>query len=407
MNYNFSTIKKLGVVLIILSSAKSFSQSGDTWQLNTITTAVPFLQVTPDARGGAMGDIGAATTPDYSAQFSNPSKYVFSEKKFGIGVSYTPWLKKLVNDISLPSLMGYYKIDKANAVSGSLRYFSLGNISFTDENGASKGDYKPNEFAVDATWSRLLTKRMSMAVTARYIYSNLTLGQEVGGVSTKAGQSVAADLSMYYTKPLKINGIAKSNFSVGANISNIGAKIAYTETTRKDFLPTNLKIGTGLNLDIDEHNTLNIGIDLNKLLVPTPPIYKLDSLGHTALDAAGNKIIESGKDPNVSIVTGIIQSFYDAPGGASEEFKEINWGIGAEYWYEKQFAVRVGYFFEDKTKGNRQFFTFGAGLRYSTFGLDVSYLVSNQQNPLANTLRFTLSFDFDMLKGEDSKPSMK
>lgn len=407
MNYTFSILKKLFIVIIILTSAKGYSQSGDTWQLNTITTAVPFLQVTPDARGGAMGDIGAATAPDYSAQFANPAKYVFSEKKFGIGVSYTPWLKKLVNDISLPSLMGYYKIDKANAVSASLRYFTLGNISFTDELGNSRGDYKPNEFAVDASWSRLLSKRMSMAITARYIYSNLTLGQDVGGVSTKAGQSIAADLSMYYTKPLKISGVAKSNLAFGVNISNIGAKISYTETTRKDFLPTNLKIGTGLNLDIDEHNTINIGLDLNKLLVPTPPIYQLDSLGHTAMDATGNPVIAKGQTTNVGIVNGIMQSFYDAPGGASEEFKEINWGIGAEYWYEKQFAVRLGYFFEDKTKGNRQFFTFGAGLRYSTFGLDVSYLVSNQQNPLANTLRFTLSFDFEMLNGKDSKPSMK
>lgn len=409
MNYHFSTIKKLAIVFLLLSSFNSFGQSSDgtTWQINTITTAVPFLQVTPDARGGAMGDVGVATPPDYSSQFSNPAKYVFSKKKFGIGVSYTPWLKKLVNDISLPSLMGYYKIDKANAVSGSLRYFSLGNISFTDELGNSRGDYKPNEFAVDASWSRLLTKRMSMAVTARYIYSNLTLGQEVGGVSTKAGQSVAADLSMYYTKPLKISGVEAANLAFGFNITNIGAKISYTETTRKDFLPTNLRLGAGLNLDIDDHNTINIGVDLNKLLVPTPPIYQLDSVGSPAKDAAGNQIIESGMDPNVSIVTGIMQSFYDAPGGASEEFKEINWGGGIEYWYEKQFAVRLGYFYEDKTKGNRQFFTFGAGLRYSTFGLDVSYLVSNQQNPLANTLRFTLSFDFDMLNGADSKPSMK
>jgi len=404
MNNRKKNLLKLFLVIFSLGITTAFSQTGDTWQINTITTAVPFLQVTPDARGGAMGDIGVATSPDYSAQFANPSKYVFSEKKFGIGVSYTPWLKKLVNDISLPSIMGYYKIDKANSVSGSLRYFSLGNISFTDDAGNSRGDYKPNEFALDASWARLLTKRMSMAVTARYIYSNLTLGQDVGGQSTKAGQSIAADLAMYYTKPLKISGIAKSNLSFGVNISNIGAKISYTETTRKDFIPTNLRLGTGLSMDIDDHNTINIGLDLNKLLVPTPPIYALDSAGGPLKDAAGNLVIESGKDPDVTIVNGMIQSFYDAPGGASEEFKEINWGIGAEYWYEKQFAVRLGYFFEDKTKGNRQFFTFGAGLRYSTFGLDVSYLVSNQQNPLANTLRFTLSFDFDNLSAGDKKP---
>jgi hypothetical protein len=387
-------------LFVILLSTNIMSQN--TWQLNTITTAVPFLQVTPDARGGAMGDVGVATSPDYSSQFANPSKYAFSPKKYGIGVSYTPWMKKLVNDISLASVMGYYKMDKYNTISGSLRYFTLGNINFTDNDGNSMGDYKPNEFAVDASWSRLLSKRLSMAITGRYIYSNLTLGQNVGGVSTKAGQSFAADLSLFYTKPLKISGVEKSNLAFGVNISNIGAKISYTETTRKDFLPTNLKLGTGLNIDIDAHNTFSIGLDINKLLVPTPPIYIKDSF-----DLNHNQIILSGKDPNVGIVNGIIQSFYDAPGGMSEEFKEINWSVGAEYWYEKQFAVRLGYFYEDKTKGNRQYFTFGAGLRYSTFGLDVSYLVSNQQNPLANTLRFTLSFDFETLSGENNKPSTK
>ncbi len=398
----FMTKKFHLIVLLSLLTSFAFSQTTNVHegQLNTITTAVPFLQITPDARGGAMGDVGVATAPDYSAQFANPSKYVFSKKRFGIGVSYTPWMKKLVNDISMPSIMGYYKLDKNNAVSGSLRFFTLGNITFTDDIGTNQGDYKPNEFTIDGTWSRLLTKRFSMGMTARYIYSNLTLGQQVGGEATRAGQSIAADISMYYTKPLKIDGVEKADLSFGANISNIGQKISYTETTRKDFLPTNLRIGTGLSLDIDAHNTINIGLDMNKLLVPTPPIYALDSLGHTLKDAAGNYVIESGIDPNVSVVNGIMQSFYDAPNGINEEFKEINWGIGAEYWYEKQFAVRLGYFFEDKTKGARQFLTFGAGLRYSTFGLDVSYLVSNQQNPLANTLRFTLSFDFDMLNGE-------
>lgn len=396
----------ISIIITILFATGAFGQA--TWQLNTITTAVPFLQVTPDARAGAMGDVGVATAPDYSSQFSNPSKYSFSPKKYGVGVSYTPWLKKLVNDISLASIMGYYKMDKNNTISGSLRYFTLGNINFTDNDGNSMGDYKPNEFAVDASWSRLLTKRLSLAITGRYIYSNLTLGQNVGGVETKAGQSFASDISVYYNKQLKINGIEKAVLALGANISNIGAKISYTQTTRKDFLPTNLRLGAGLNFDIDIHNTFNIGLDLNKLLVPTPPIYKKDEItGQPVLDVEGNQVIESGMNPNVSIVSGILQSFYDAPGGSTEEFKEINWAIGGEYWYEKQFAVRLGYFFEDKTKGNRQFFTFGVGLRYTTFGLDVSYLVSNQQNPLANTLRFTLSFDFETLTGTDNKPSTK
>ena len=231
--------KKILIILVAVFVTtgiyNSYAQSS--FQLNTITTAVPFLQVTPDARCGAMGDVGVATNPDYSSQFANPSKYSFSPKKYGIGVSYTPWMKKLVNDISMASIMGYYKIDKNNTVSGSLRYFSLGSITFTNDQGESTGDYKPNEFALDASWSRLLSKRLSMAVSGRYIYSNLTLGQSVGGVETKAGQSFAADLSLYYTKPLKINGVEKSNLAFGLNISNIGAKISYTQTSRKDFYP--------------------------------------------------------------------------------------------------------------------------------------------------------------------------
>jgi len=385
--------------LLLLISQNSYSQiKRSDLQLNTITTAVPFLQIVPDARGGSMGDVGVATTPDNGSMFFNPAKYSFAEKKMGVAISYVPWLKKLVNDINLGHLGGFYKIDKSNTIAASLRYFSLGNITFTNEDGVSQGDYQPHEYSFDLAWSRLLSKNFSMAIAGRYIYSNLTLGQYVGGESSKAGQSVAADIALYYRKPLKISGVKKTELAFGMNISNIGAKISYTQSTRKDFIPTNLRLGTAINLDIDEHNSFSLGVDFNKLLVPTPPIYQIDSLGNNAKDPSGNYIIESGMDPNVSIVSGMFQSFYDAPGGFKEEMREINWSVGLEYWYEKRAAIRMGYFYENQTKGDRQYFTAGIGLRYLVFGIDAAYLVAvKNNNPLANTIRFTLSFDFDAL----------
>lgn len=390
-------------VIALYSSRLEAQISKDKLQLNTITTAVPFLLIAPDARAGAMGDVGVATPADAASIHWNSAKLLTAKPQMGLSVSYAPWLRALVNDINLAYLSGYYKLDKQNVISTSLRYFSLGSITFTDEQGESRGDYNPHEFAIDASWARLLSDNFSMGITGRYIYSNLTLGQYVQGQQSQAGRSIAADLSVFYQKDIKIDGVEKANFAFGAVISNIGSKISYTETTTRDFIPTQLRFGPALSVDVDAHNSFVFGVDFSKLLVPTPPVWARDSTGSGyAFDPAGNRMIEKGKDPNVSVVSGMMQSFYDAPGGMSEELREVNFGVGVEYWYDKQFCIRTGYFHEDNTKGDRKFVTFGAGLKYSVFGLDFAYLVPiRQRNPLENTLRFTLVFDFEAFSAQN------
>lgn len=367
-------------------------------QLNTITTSVPFLMIAPDARGGAMGDVGVSSSADANSMHWNPAKYAFIEKDFGAAVSYSPWLRGLVTDINLAYLGGYKRINERQVVAASLLYFSLGNINFTNDQGDDMGSYKPNEFAVDVCYAYKFTDNFSGGVALRYIYSNLTGGAYVGGAASKAGQTAAADVSIMYNKPFEISD-QKANFGFGMNISNIGAKISYTENLDRDFIPINLRLGPSLLYNFDKSNSLALMVDLNKLLVPTTPVYS------DSLDPNGNFVIIKGKDPNVSVVTGMVQSFYDAPGGFNEEIKEINVGIGLEYWYEKQFSVRAGYFNESSTKGARKYATLGAGLRYSVFGLDFAYLipVQKQKNPLENTLRFTLLFDFDKVKGNSAR----
>jgi hypothetical protein len=289
----------------------------------------------------------------------------------------------------------------------SLRYFSLGNITFTNETGQVTQNYKPNEFSVDAAYAYKFTNTLSGAVSFRYVYSNLTGGVYVGGAQSKAGQSGAADISLYYQKPIQVKKLS-TIFAFGLNISNIGAKISYTENIEKDFIPTNLRLGAAYTMNFDKNNSLAIMVDLNKLLVPTPPVYELDSTGKYILDPSGNKIILRGKDPDVGVVRGMLQSFYDAPGGFKEELKEINYGFGLEYWYAKQFSIRAGYFNESKTKGNRKYLTVGAGLRYSVFGLDFAYLIPvTQRNPLENTLRFSLLFNFDKVKSKKNNTEDK
>jgi hypothetical protein len=361
-----------------------------------ITTAVPFLLIAPDARSGAMGDAGVASTPDAHSMHWNPAKIPFAEKKMSISISYSPWLRNLVDDINLAYLSGYYKIDKLSAIGASLLYFSLGDINFTDNNGNSNGTYRPSEFAFDLAYSRKLSEKFSGAISGRYINSNLTQGQSVGGQNSHAGQSFATDISFYYTTPIKMKHSLKSDLAFGLNISNIGAKISYTETTKRDFLPANMRIGGSYTLELDKYNKLSFLLDINKLLVPTPPIYD------TVTDpATGDYKILAGKDPNVGIVSGIFQSFGDAPGGFEEELREFTYGVGVEYWYDNQFAIRGGYFYENKYKGGRQFFTLGAGLKYNVFGLDLAYLIpTEQQHPLQNTLRFTLTFDFDAFQDQ-------
>lgn len=390
--------KIISLVLITIFSFNVYSQdvSGideiGRNNLNTITTAVPFLLISPDSRAGGMGDVGVATSADANSMHWNPAKYSFIDQEVGFAVSYVPWLRELVPDINLSYISGYKKLNKNDVIAMELRYFTLGDITFTDVIGNNLGQYKPNEFAIGSSYSRKLSDQFSLAISGRYIYSNLTGGQSAGGIATNAGQSIAADVAGYYIRDIRI---AKNDMQLafGANISNIGNKISYTETSTRDFIPINLRLGTALNADLDEYNKISFAFDINKLLVPTPPIYN-DSISDQ---------IDFGKDPNVSVVSGIFQSFGDAPGGFNEEMREINFSLGTEYWYNNQFAIRAGYFNEHNTKGGRKFFTFGSGVKYNVFALDFSYLINasraiNGNNPLANTMRFTLTFDFGQMQ---------
>ena len=384
-------------VLIILANQLAYTQNqleidDLTGGLNTITTAVPFLMITPDSRSGSMGDVGAATSPDASSISTNPAKYSFIEDDLGFSISYVPWLRSLVPDINLSYISGYKKLNQNDAVAFELRYFSLGNITFTDILGNTLGQFNPNELALGGSYSRKLSDLFSLSLATRYIYSNLTGGQMAGDIQTNAGKSFAADVAGYYTN--KIRFLKKnSDLSFGFNISNIGNKISYTNVGERDFIPINLKLGSSININFDDYNSMSYSFDINKLLVPTPPLYNSE-----------NEII-AGKDPNVSVVSGIFQSFSDAPDGFSEELREINLSFGTEYWYAQQFALRGGYFYEHDTKGGRKFFTFGAGVKYNVFALDFSYLVNasrtiNGTNPLANTMRFTMIFDIGALQQE-------
>jgi len=394
------TILKCACVLAIttLTVSTIFAQSGEKEfdeTLRVINTAVPFVTIAPDARGGGMGDLGVASSPDATSMFWNPAKYAFVEHRFGIQTSYVPWLRALVNDIGLFSLYGYYKIDNKSAVAASLRYFSLGEIKFYNEHGVPLGDFNPNEFALDATYSRKFSEKISGAVAGRFIYSNLTQGQ--GDISNTAGWSVAADVAFYYRQPVELASVDGSTFAFGVNISNIGRKITYTDNADLgSFIPTTLRLGPTYEIDIDRYNTFAVGLDISKLLVPTPPIYATDSLGNTIRNPDGTYTIEKGKDPNVSVFQGMIQSLYDAPNGFSEKMQELMWSFGVEYWYSKLFAVRGGYFFEHKNKGNRQYLGLGASIRYSMFDLGFSYIVptNRQVSPQDNTLRFTLTINF-------------
>lgn len=383
------SIAVIAACIFLVNVAYSQDTPNYLGQTNTITTAVPFLLIAPDARSGAMGDVGVSSTPDASSMHWNPAKYAFIESKAGFSASYSPWLRAIVSDINLAYVAGYYRLDDKSTIAGSLLYFTLGDITFTDIQGSTIGNYRPNEFSIDGTYSRKFSDTWSGAVAARYINSNLTQGVTVAGQATKPGQSVAADIAVYHQRELNWRDFEYAEFAFGINISNIGTKISYSDaTTEKDFIPTNLRFGPRLTLDLDDYNRLSFMIDVNKLLVPTPPIY--DSTGNTQPEN-----IIAGMDPNVSVVEGMIQSWYDAPDGFEEEMREFYFATGVEYWYNKVFAVRGGFFYEDKLKGNRKYFTLGAGLKYNVFGLDFSYLIPlEQQNPLENTLRFTLTFDF-------------
>ena len=381
--------KKVAAVLflIALSGTLLFSQQS-TGELNAIQTVVPFLTIAPDSRAGAMGDAGVATSPDVYSMHWNPAKFAFIDGNAGIGISYAPWLRNLVPDINIAYLTGYKRIDTKQVFAASLIYSSLGRVQLTDEFGNQLRDINPNEFAVDACYSRLFTENLSGGITFRFIYSNLTSGASSGGEVTKAGISFAADISGYYQK--KISLFSKdAQLGFGLNFSNIGSKMSYSSSQPSDFIPMNMRLGTSATINLDNFNKITATIDLNKLLVPTPPIYS----------STNSDSIIKGKDPNVSVPVAIFQSFFDAPGGFKEELHEITYAFGIEYWYNNQFALRGGYFYEDPTKGNRKYFTAGAGFRLKAFTLDFSYLMPTaQNNPLAHTLRFSIAFDLNALR---------
>lgn len=386
----------LVLALVLIFSSASYAQitSGQSVtgqndeRGNIIMTSASFLTIAPDSRSAGMGDAGVATSADINSQHFNASKYVFMNQKMGMSFSYTPWLRNYVDDMSLCYLSGYNKVRKKDALGYSLTYFSLGDMVFTDENGSTLKNFTPKEFSLDASYSMPLSEYLSAGLTLRYIYSNLTGDVYLGSQSSHAGNSVAGDLSVYYHRSFDKDKFTH-NFSYGVSITNIGTKLSYTDNNQ-NFIPTNLKAGVCYGIEFDKYNTLNFTAELNKLLVPTPPIY----------NSTGDSII-SGKSDDVSVPVGIFQSFGDAPGGFKEEMHEISYSFGMEYWYSKVFAGRMGYFTESKDKGGRRYLTFGLGLNLNVFSFDFSYLVTTtSSNPLQNTIRLTLGLKFDNLKKE-------
>jgi len=355
--------------------------------VNTVSTAVPFLRIVADARSGAMGDVGIGISADPNAMHFNASKLVFAEQDGAISATYTPWLRSLgLNDVYLAYLTGYKKLDEFQTLGFGLRYFSLGSIPFTDINGEALITGKPNELEAAVAYARKLSDKFSAAVTAKFIYSNLASGQVVNGETIEAGIAGAADFSLTYKTEIDMQN-AESNLTIGAAITNIGSKITYTRSLVRDFLPANLGIGAAWDIDLDDYNRITFAADVNKLLAPTPCIGPDCNVG-------GDTTVADYKEQ--SVISSILNSFSDAPEGFREELREIMYSFGIEYWYDKQFAVRAGYYNEHRQKGGRKFLTVGLGLKYNIFGLNFSYLVptTNQRNPLDNTLRFSLLFDF-------------
>ena len=364
-------------------------------QFNPIYTGVTSLSIAPDARAGALGDIGAATDPDVNSQYWNPAKYPFNIARAGVSMSYTPWLRQLVSDIDLINLAGFYRIGDYSAVSGSLTYFSLGEVFVENEMVI-----KPYEMALDVAYSRMLSETFSAAIALRYIHSDLQYNY---AEDMSPGSAFAADIALYYNNYILL-GNRECMLGLGLNASNIGTKISYDDGATNEFIPTNLRLGASLLVPIDEYNTISFSADINKLMVPTRPTYGqfLDENGYEHGDnsyySEYQTWLESTGYNDISPISGMFKSFSDAPGGFSEELKEIYGGIGVEYCYNQQFSVRGGYHYENEYKGNRKYFTVGAGFRMNVFSLDAAYLISTaQSNPLDQTLRFSLSFDMDGL----------
>ncbi len=380
-------MNRLSVLVIVLLSISILGKSqgipgtliGQDSTNKVITTAVPFLTITPDSRAAGMGDVGVATSADANSAYWNSGKLAFIENGYGVSASYTPWLGKIINDMSVFYLTGFYKIGREQTVAASMKYFDLGEIQFKDVNNNDLGRFNPREFAFDVTYSRMLTEQLAIGGALRYIHSNLTGALTTGNIDARPGNSVAVDFGIYYTKPLVSNN---SILSLGAAITNLGAKISYSDANNRDFIPTNLRMGAAYKIEVDPKNSFTFGLDLNKLMVPSPP--------------------RTASEP---LLSGIVGSFTDATGGFNEEIKEFTVSIGTEYWYNKTFAGRLGYFNEAKAKGNRKYFTAGVGFRSPNekFGIDLAYLVpvNKQENALAETLRISLLLNFESKEKEN------
>ena len=371
------------LLMLFLAFATTIKADGEKDKFNPVSTAVNSLKIGPDARAGGLGDIGAATDPDVNSQAWNPAKYPFCISRAGIAVNYTPWLRKIVNDIALAYVAGYMRLGDYTAISSSLRYFSLGEVD-----AGENMSIKPYEMAFDIGVSRMLSENFSAAIALRYIRSDLS-----GNYSddTKPGNAFAADVAMYYNKYV-VMGSRECQFGLGLNISNIGSKMKFGDENTY-FIPTNLRLGVNYLIPINEYNKIAFGLDLNKLLVPTMPRQKDDESGEDYQQRLQKDYFD------MSPITGIFKSFGDAPGGFSEELKEIQWSFGVEYTYNDKFILRAGYHDEDKDKGNRKYFTVGAGFRMNVFSIDAGYVLSTAaSNPLDQTLRVSLAFDFDGIK---------
>lgn len=395
LKYNFGKV----LLLVAMGATSTFSVMADIKEdFNPVETGVTSLGIAPDARGAAMGDLGAATDPDVNSQYWNPSKYAFAYSQAGVSLSYTPWLRKLVNDIFLANVAGYWKLGSEDnqAVSASLRYFSLGEVaSYTGSDVTTS--INPYEMSFDVGYSRKLSEKFSMGVVFRYIYSDLAYNTSDVGDGSTGASAFAADISGYYTT-YPIIGQNECQWSWGWNISNIGTKVSYDNGNRPAFLPTNLRLGTTFMFPLADYHTLALSLDLNKLLVPTRPRQKdyVDAEGQ-ADQAAYQQALQEWQD--MSPITGIFKSFNDAPGGMKEELREINYSLGAEYSYNQQFFLRAGYYHESQWKGNRQYFGIGAGFSLNIVRLDASYMLATAQtSPLDQTLRFSLTFDMDGLR---------
>ncbi len=387
----------------IFSQGSSSILSGQDTSRRPIITAVPFLLISPDSRSAAMGETGVATSPDINSVHWNNAKLSFLEKDYGFSVSYVPWLGNIVDDMSISYLSGYYKLDDIQSFGLNLKYFDLGEIQLTDNQGLSLGIENPKELSSSITYSRRLTENLGIGSTFRYIWSNLS-GSISGYSDAKSGSSFSVDIGFYYKNDITING-KESIISFGSHISNIGGKITYGSVSNLDFIPVNFRVGSSLKTYFDQYNSLTFALDFNKLLVPSPPIYETDDQGDYIIDPITNKPkILKGKDPNRSVLSGIFSSFSDAPNGFREELNEITISSGLEYLYKDLLALRAGYFHENNDKGARKFITMGAGIIYNNFSVDFSYISTVEQNhPLAETMRFSVAFLFDKIEEDGNK----